>query len=322
MAHSMLNILLYLMLFVQVSMQIWLSDKKSWTRFITSLLVPHNAPGLGLLSRNKKIIIILRAFSYFSWKLPWFLCNFKLSVMLGASYHNVYFHSLSTSCVVRSCINYDRLKHMYITCIFFTLYFPESLVFLVDLRVVWVWASDQPQTCALSVPSYMLYYLWQSSHYHVQTHGWHQKANLRLFPMLLCIPLIQATGPMVKKYMHASMNVVDPNFIHNRITWSKMFVRVDFFAMIISITPPWLFRSSSIQWRTDCRGLCWEQYLLRCSGVSMHPVVTLPGNPQYSTNPACSAAQTSLLFFIFPSSTNTDPQPASLQRWASRIQRP
>ena len=31
--------------------------------------------------------------------------------------------------------------------------------FLVYVRVVRVWASDQPQTCALSVPSYMLYCL-------------------------------------------------------------------------------------------------------------------------------------------------------------------
>ena len=63
------------------------------------------------------------------------------------------------------------------------------------------------------------------------------------------------------------------------------------------------------------QGLWSEQYLLYCSGVSIHPVFTLLGRPGYSTKPAFTAVHTSLLFFRLPSITKTVPQPLVPHWW-------
>ena len=52
-----------------------------------------------------------------------------------------------------------------------------------------------------------------------------------------------------------------------------------------------------------------SQYRDLSAGVLGHPVCIFPGSPENSLYPANFAEQTSLLFFMFPSRTRTDPHP-------------
>ena len=91
---------------------------------------------------------------------------------------------------------------------------------------------------------------------------------------------------------------------------------VSFFLRIISIAP--CYHSELVGDTFNWRGLWSEQNRLDCSGVAMQPVLTFPGRPAYSTNPASPAAHTGRLFFWLPSNTSTVPHPFFTQRWPTR----